>query len=223
MSTANDTTLAARARVRIINPRHRLYNHTGVIVSVHHAESDCPSYLVSPDCNLGFFPFGAGELEVIAPPAPRLADVDWARFVAEAEALGAEMYAEWHPVNGISRAEAAMCAGAEVQRRYEVELAELAAQAEQLAAVKRAAAVARAARKAAYHLAGGLDIRRAPDGAYLVPSGTRGGVIHRVSADGQACSCESTGHCWHLSAVAQVEAQSARVVFPVRQPSTRAA
>ena len=65
--------------------------------------------------------------------------------------------------------------------------------------------VDRAAAKAAYHLAGGLDIR-AWDNAYLVPSGTRGGIVHRV-ADG-VCSCEAgrAGRpCWHIAAVELIE------------------
>jgi hypothetical protein len=60
-----------------------------------------------------------------------------------------------------------------------------------------------AARKAAYHLAGGLDIRPMGTG-YLVPSGTRAGVIHRV--EGNTCSCEagqSGKLCWHREAVRQ--------------------
>jgi hypothetical protein len=59
-------------------------------------------------------------------------------------------------------------------------------------------------RKAAYHLAGGLEIRPFNDG-YLVPSGTRSGLIHFVNAD-RRCSCEAGQHdrpCWHVSAVKQ--------------------
>jgi hypothetical protein len=151
-----------------------------------------------------------------------LADVDWPRFRREAEALAAELYARWHAVNGLTRKEAAMCAAEQVEARYAAELAAVDQAVEQAVAMKRAASVARAQRKAAYHLAGGLDIRRAADGSYLVPSGTRGGVIHNVSSDGQVCSCEASGPCWHLEAVAQAE-QPARLTFPVRQPSTRAA
>lgn len=68
----------------------------------------------------------------------------------------------------------------------------------------------RAADKAAYHLAGGLQIRRIA-GAYLVPSGTRGGVIHRVDDSG-VCSCEAGQHgraCWHVEAVDIVTRQAA--------------
>lgn len=160
------------------------------------------------------------------PPAPLLADTDWSRFKAEAEALAAELYDRWHPVNGLTRKEAGACAAAEVERRYAAELVAVAELAQAAADAKRAASVERAQRKAAYHLAGGLDICRAPDGSYLVPSGTRAaaGVVHRVSADGLHCSCEAVGHCWHLSAVAQVEAeQPARLVFPVRITLGRAA
>ena len=70
--------------------------------------------------------------------------------------------------------------------------------------------VDRAADKARYHLAGGLDIR-AWGNAYLVPNGTRGGIVHRVE-DG-TCSCEAGAHgrpCWHVAAVALIE-NSARM------------
>ena len=68
-----------------------------------------------------------------------------------------------------------------------------------------APAIDRAAAKAAYHLAGGLDIR-AWGNAYLVPSGTRGGIVHRVE-DG-ACSCEAGRvgrQCWHIAAVKLID------------------
>lgn len=58
-----------------------------------------------------------------------------------------------------------------------------------------------AARKAAYQLAQGLRVI-AHAGGFLVPSGTRAGVVHFVSADG-TCSCEARGACWHQAAVAQ--------------------
>lgn len=78
-----------------------------------------------------------------------------------------------------------------------------------VAEMPQAAALRRAADKAAYHLAGGLEIRTVGR-AYLVPSGTRGGVIHRV-VDGQ-CSCEAgQAHkpCWHTAAVDQAAAMLA--------------
>lgn len=63
----------------------------------------------------------------------------------------------------------------------------------------------RARDKAAYYLATGLRIMH--DGAdYLVPSGTRGGVIHRIHSG--VCSCEAGQHnhvCWHLMAVQLLE------------------
>lgn len=76
------------------------------------------------------------------------------------------------------------------------------------AEAKLAASRAKARAKAEYHLAGGLVIRRAPDGAWLVPSGTRGGVIHRVSEQAD-CSCEAgqaQRPCWHVEAVLLVSA-----------------
>lgn len=55
----------------------------------------------------------------------------------------------------------------------------------------------RARDKAIWHIANGLHVCR--DGAdWLIPSGTRAGVIHRIH-DG-CCNCESaqSGHpCWH--------------------------
>ena len=96
---------------------------------------------------------------------------------------------------------------------------------------KLAAAAERAERKALYHVAGGLDIRQAEDGSYLVPSGTRGGVIHQVSADGATCSCEAgqAGRiCWHTYAVTfdnnrRATMAARRVTFPARITLTRAA
>jgi hypothetical protein len=63
-----------------------------------------------------------------------------------------------------------------------------------------------AARKAAYHLAGGLDIRQMGT-SFLVPSGTRAGLVHCVTGD--TCSCEagrSGKACWHREAVHQAMA-----------------
>lgn len=59
----------------------------------------------------------------------------------------------------------------------------------------------RARDKAWRHLASGVRVVRAGDVA-LVPSSTRGGVVHRVQ-DG-VCSCEAGAHgkpCWHAAAV----------------------
>jgi hypothetical protein len=64
--------------------------------------------------------------------------------------------------------------------------------------------LAQARSKAAWHLAGGLEIREV-GGVYFVPSGTRGGVVHRVER-GQ-CSCEAgqaAKPCWHREAVAEL-------------------
>lgn len=65
----------------------------------------------------------------------------------------------------------------------------------------------RARDKAAYFLAQGLRVVETR-GAYLVPSGTRGNVIHRVQ-DGR-CSCEagqSGKTCWHVAAIALLDAE----------------
>jgi hypothetical protein len=61
-----------------------------------------------------------------------------------------------------------------------------------------------AARKAAYQLGQGVQIV-AHAGGFLVPSGTRGGVVHYVR-DG-VCSCEAAQKgrgCWHVEAVTQI-------------------
>lgn len=110
--------------------------------------------------------------------------------------------------SGYSPVGAADYAIAHLDAELEAEAAAAAAQ----VAAKRAAARARARAKAEYHLAGGLEIRTARDGAYLVPSGSRGGVIHQVR-DG-VCSCEAGSAarpCWHVEAVELDAARRATV------------
>jgi hypothetical protein len=170
--------------------------------------------------------------ESTTPPA-RLADRDWPLFCVEAEALAVELEALGHApsyagrfaaelVDDLLGFAAAWDAQAAEQRGAALDLADLLARAERgeladdlapvlLAAAdpapERTPAHERAAAKASYHLAAGLVIRYAPDGAALVPSGTRGGTVHRVE-DGR-CSCEAAANgrpCWHVEAVAQVEA-----------------
>jgi len=61
--------------------------------------------------------------------------------------------------------------------------------------------------KAIYHLESGVQIV-ATTGGYLVPSGTRAGVIHRVS-ETHGCNCEAAAagrQCWHQAAVEVIEA-----------------
>lgn len=65
---------------------------------------------------------------------------------------------------------------------------------------------ANARNKAAYHLAAGLRIAYDVNGDALVPSGTRGGIVHRVHHG--VCSCEAGQKnrvCWHLEAVRMAE------------------
>jgi hypothetical protein len=67
-----------------------------------------------------------------------------------------------------------------------------------------------AERKAQYHLARGLDVVRGSAG-WLIPSGTRAGVVHYVS-DAGICTCEAGQRgraCWHVSAARHVAAQKA--------------
>jgi hypothetical protein len=64
----------------------------------------------------------------------------------------------------------------------------------------------RALNKALWHLQSGLEIR-ATYGGFLMPSGTRAGVIHRVSTT-FGCNCEAAAKgnvCWHASAIAIIE------------------
>jgi hypothetical protein len=64
----------------------------------------------------------------------------------------------------------------------------------------------RALNKGLWNLQAGLEIRSTTNG-FLMPSGTRAGVIHRISHT-FGCNCEAAakGHvCWHASAIAIVE------------------
>ncbi|HEU5102310.1 MAG TPA: hypothetical protein VFU22_24980 [Roseiflexaceae bacterium] len=64
----------------------------------------------------------------------------------------------------------------------------------------------RAINKALWHLQSGIEIR-STYGGFLMPSGTRAGVTHRVSTV-NGCNCEAAGKglaCWHQSAIAIIE------------------
>jgi hypothetical protein len=64
----------------------------------------------------------------------------------------------------------------------------------------------RAINKALWHLQSGIEIR-AIHGGFLLPSGTRNAVIHRVSTV-NGCTCETAGKghvCWHPKAIAIIE------------------
>ena len=68
------------------------------------------------------------------------------------------------------------------------------------------ACASRAINKALWHLQEGLEIRSTV-GGFLMPSGTRAGVIHRISTL-QGCNCErgnKGGLCWHAAAIAIIE------------------
>lgn len=71
----------------------------------------------------------------------------------------------------------------------------------------------RALDKALWHLAHGIEILPVA-GGFLMPSGTRGGIIHRISSAGH-CSCEAHAagrECWHLAALAIVEQAQMRSI-----------
>src|SRR4051794_14287331 len=86
------------------------------------------------------------------------------------------------------------------------EIAALDAAAAQLIDTAADASHERALNKALWHLQSGIEIR-STTGAFLIPSGTRSGVIHRISHT-FGCNCEAAGKgnvCWHASAIAIVE------------------
>jgi len=65
---------------------------------------------------------------------------------------------------------------------------------------------ARALNKALWHLQSGLEIRSTTSG-FLLPSGTRAGVIHRISHT-FGCDCQAAARgvvCWHAAAIAVIE------------------
>jgi hypothetical protein len=64
----------------------------------------------------------------------------------------------------------------------------------------------RALNKGLWNLQSGIEIR-STCGGFLMPSGTRAGVIHRISTV-FGCNCEAAAKgniCWHASAIAIVE------------------
>jgi hypothetical protein len=61
----------------------------------------------------------------------------------------------------------------------------------------------RAINKGLWNLQSGLEIRATTNG-FLMPSGTRAGVIHRISHT-FGCNCEAAAKgniCWHAAAIA---------------------
>lgn len=78
--------------------------------------------------------------------------------------------------------------------------------------------------KAIWHLSTGLEVVPTT-GGYLVPSGTRGGVIHRVSTD-HGCSCEAgiAGvQCWHQACIEIIVASEERTIRKVTYDEAMAA
>jgi hypothetical protein len=76
------------------------------------------------------------------------------------------------------------------------------------------ASTERALNKALWNLQSGIEIR-ITTGAFLIPSGTRQGIIHRISHL-SGCSCESglKGRvCWHASSIAIIE-EAQRYTMP---------
>jgi len=67
--------------------------------------------------------------------------------------------------------------------------------------------------KAALHLHSGIEITLTVGGA-LIPSGTRGGIVHRISTV-HGCSCErgrQGGICWHSALVEIIERAQIRAI-----------
>ena len=64
----------------------------------------------------------------------------------------------------------------------------------------------RAINKALWNLQTGIELRSTVNG-FLLPSGTRAGVIHRISHT-FGCDCQAAARsvvCWHSAAIAVVE------------------
>jgi hypothetical protein len=64
----------------------------------------------------------------------------------------------------------------------------------------------RALNKGLWNLQSGIEIRSTTNG-FLMPSGTRAGVIHRISHT-FGCNCEAAAKgniCWHSAAIAIIE------------------
>jgi hypothetical protein len=81
----------------------------------------------------------------------------------------------------------------------------------------------RAINKALWHLQSGIEVR-STCGGFLMPSGTRAGVIHRVSTV-NGCNCEAALKgltCWHASALAIIE-EAQRHTMPVLSMGERLA
>ena len=92
-----------------------------------------------------------------------------------------------------------------------------------IATIAPNASVERAINKALWNLQNGIEIRTTT-GAFLMPSGTRAGVIHRVS-HAFGCNCEAAGKgytCWHMQAVAIIE-EAQRHTMPVLSMGERLA
>ena len=124
------------------------------------------------------------------------ADLQGAADYADAELLSLMEYAAQWDADAASQA-------AEVAAGWDAFIADLATLVpHEPEPTPPSAARQRAIDKAAFELAGGLEIRQW-GAALLVPSRTRGGVIHRVEAG--CCSCEASQagrDCWHVEAVA---------------------
>lgn len=89
----------------------------------------------------------------------------------------------------------------------------LASAAAELAEQAADASHARALNKAAYFLHTGLEIIPTVHG-FLIPSGTRAGIIHRVS-NVHGCDCEAAQQqraCWHAAALAIIEKAQTRAI-----------
>src|SRR4051812_48466495 len=72
----------------------------------------------------------------------------------------------------------------------------------------------RALNKALWNLQSGTEIR-STSGGFLLASGSRAGVVHRLS-NMQGCSCEAARAarvCWHVSALAIIE-EAQRYTMP---------
>jgi len=119
MSTTKSTTIRLGTRVRISSPYVRDYSLTGVITDIQYGIS---FYIQLDSDGTWSGPYGADELAIITdtPVTPRLSDVNWSRFVLEAEAIARQIEAA---TPGITAREAGDCAAQQVEANYAAELA----------------------------------------------------------------------------------------------------
>lgn len=101
-------------------------------------------------------------------------------------------------------------------------IAVLASAAAELVNTTTSTAEQHALNKAAMHLHEGISIMPT-HGGFLIPSGSRGGIIHRID-NVNGCSCEagrSGKVCWHTQLIKIIEQAQTRAISPVDRIAAR--